>query len=133
MKKRVKSAVKHVKKHSAMAIKIWRIIATAVIFIIITPLFLSARGDVSFFRTVLILSVLLCGLIIIIREAIPKKIINYVNTSMYIILLGAILILLTLGLPKPVLFLQIPMLVISSFSYSLGLQRLGLRYFFMVI
>lgn len=126
-KKGVKRVAKKLKKPFGIAYKAWRGIIVLILSLIITPLFLATHYHDKFFAIVLSLTALACGLILIIKEPMPKIIARNMENGMLLLLIGGLLLAIAAYIPLDLDFgwRQI-LLVISGFFYAFGIQRLGL-------
>lgn len=131
MKKKVKRVVKKAKKHTQLAIRIWRAIAGLIIFLILVPTFVANHDHDKFYPIALSLTALACGLIIIIKQPFKKTMRNFLDMGMYLLLAGGLLLIVAAYVTHPVAHLIF--LLVSGLLYAYGLQRLGLGIFVGVI
>jgi hypothetical protein len=118
-----------VKKRARTAVKIWRLIAATVIFLILVPTFLANHEGDHFFKIVLILSALVLGLLIIIKQPLKKRMRGYIDSGIKLLLVAAVLLIFASGVTAEELSsVRIGLLVLSSLFYSFALQRLGISY-----
>ena len=127
-KGRIRRVAKKLKRPFGIAFKIWRGIIVTILSLIIMPLFLASHYNDKFFAIVLSATALICGLIIIIKEPLPKKIARVLENGMLLLLGGGLLIAIAAYLPLSFGFInwRVLLLVISAFFYAFGIQRLGL-------
>lgn len=132
MKKSVKTVVRKVKHKAKHLLFFWHLVAALIIFFILSPIFIHAHETKSFYTIVFSLSAIILGLTVIVRRAMKKWLREYVTKSSYYIGAGTIILLVELLAPIPWL-LHETLLVTSAASYSIGLARLGFRYFLGIV
>ncbi|MBR9703739.1 hypothetical protein GOV10_06875 [Candidatus Woesearchaeota archaeon] len=126
-KKGVKRVAKKLKKPFGIAYKTWRGIVVLVLSMIIIPIFLKTHFHDSFFAIVLSLTALVCGLVLILKEPMPKRIARLMENGMLLLLAGGLLLAIAAYIPLDLNFGWRPiLLLISGFFYAFGVQRLGL-------
>lgn len=122
------------KKNAKKALKVWRVVAGFLFFIILLPTFLAANNSEHFFVITLSLTAIIGGLAVIIKQPLKKKYRSYVNSGLLFLLVGAVFIIIE-GLLAPSLpeALNILFLTLAALSYAYGLHRLGLSYFLFIV
>lgn len=126
-KRKVRRVLKKIKKPFGIAFKIWRGIIVVILSLIIMPIFLRTHFHDQFFAIVLSLTALVCGLVLIIKEPMPKMIARPMENGMLLLLAGGLLLAIAAYIPLDLAFnWRVIFLIISGFFYAFGVQRLGL-------
>lgn len=117
-----------VKKRARAAIKVWRVVAAVVIFAILVPTFIATHDEDHFFTFVLLLTALVSGLLMIIKQPLKKKMRKFIDSGVKLLLIGALLIILAFSTQDAHISVRYALLILSALFYAFGLQRLGISY-----